>query len=204
MAPAEYQFSFKNKNEGITSPSKVQYVLQGYNYKKLGYKYSGKLAVLNQILSTDYLHNKIRVMGGAYGGFAGISPTGTIYFGSYRDPNLQKTLENYSKAPDYLKEFKVDEPDMRRFIIGTMSQYEYPYTAQMKGNSALSNYYQKITKAQKLKIKDEILATTQEDIRQMAKMISDMLAQDYYCVFGNKKKLEENKGIFTRFIKSKE
>ena len=204
VKPAEYQYAFKDKNEGITSPSKVQYVVQGFNYKNLGYKYSGKLMVLNQVLSREYLHNKIRVMGGAYGGFSGISANGTIYFGSYRDPNLKKTLENYKKAPEFLKDFKVDERDMRRFIIGTMSRYEYPYTPQRKGSSALYNFYQNETKADKLRNKEEILSTTQEDIRQMAKMIADVLAKNFYCVYGNKKKLEDSKGIFTKFIKSKE
>lgn len=204
VKPVEYTFAFDNKNEGITSPSKVQYVVQGFNYKKLGYKYSGKLMVLNQVLSREYLHNKVRVMGGAYGGFAGISDNGMIYFGSYRDPNLEKTLEVYKKTPEFLKDFKVDEKDMRRFIIGTMSRYERPYTASNKGNSALANYYQNVTKADKLKNKEEILSTTQEDIRNMAQMISDVLNQNLYCVYGNKKKLEDAKDLFTQFIKSKE
>jgi Zn-dependent M16 (insulinase) family peptidase len=204
VKPVEYKFTFDNKNEGITSPSKVQYVVQGFNYKKLGYKFSGKMRVLNQILSREYLHKKVRVMGGAYGGFAGISSTGLTYFGSYRDPNLQKTLENYKNAPQFLKDFKVDEKDMRRFIIGTMARYEFPYTAQRKGDSALSNYFQGETKEMKLKNKEEILSTTQEDIRGMAKMISDILAKEYYCVYGNKKKLEDAKDLFTKFIKSKE
>jgi Zn-dependent M16 (insulinase) family peptidase len=84
----DYKFEFNIRNEGITSPSKVQYVLQGYNYKDLGYKYSGKMLVLKQILSTDYLQEQIRVLGGAYGGFAGFLKSGFGYFGSYRDPHL--------------------------------------------------------------------------------------------------------------------
>ena len=55
------------KNEGFTTPSKVQYVIAGYDFKKLGYQWDGKMRVLNQILSTDYLQTRIRVMGGAYG-----------------------------------------------------------------------------------------------------------------------------------------
>ncbi|NJO91304.1 MAG: hypothetical protein HC831_21825 [Chloroflexia bacterium] len=64
---------------------------------------------MNNILSNDYLHNKIRVIGGAYGGFSGVQIDGTVYFGSYRDPNLKETLENYNAAPEFLSTFEADE-----------------------------------------------------------------------------------------------
>jgi len=37
---------------------------------------------------------------------------------------------------------------------------------------------------------DEILSTTREDIREMAKMVADIMAQNTICVFGNEKKLD--------------
>lgn len=200
----KYQFKFDNKNEGITSTSKVQYVLQGFNYKDLGYKYSGKMAVLTKILSTDYLHKKVRVMGGAYGGFCGINDDGMVYFGSYRDPNLKKTLEIYKKTTDYLKNFKVDKKSMSGYIIGTLSKFERPYTAKMKGNSALNNYYENISKANVQQVRKDILSTTPEDINGMMKMIEDILSKNYYCVFGNEKKIKESKDIFTKLIKAKD
>ena len=199
----KYKFSFDKKNEGITSSSKVQYVLQGFNFKYLGYKYSGIMAVLNQILSTDYLQKQIRVLGGAYGGFSRFSKDGTVYFASYRDPNLKKTLENYKKSVDYLKDFQVDERAMVRFIIGTLSKYERPLTAQQKGNSALKNYYESIKAEDVLRERSEILGTTPKDIRAMYKMVSDILDKNYYCVFGNEKKLNDAKEIFTKLEKAK-
>ena len=107
-----WDFDFEVKNEGLKSASKVQYVVKGYNFKKLGYEYSGKMKVLNQILSTDWLQTQVRVVGGAYGGFSGISPTGNVYFASYRDPNLKETFENYDKTPAYLDTFEADSTEM--------------------------------------------------------------------------------------------
>lgn len=200
----KYKFSFDQKNEGITSSSKVQYVLQGFNFKYLGYKYSGTMAVLNQILSTEYLQKQIRVLGGAYGGFSRFGKDGTVYFASYRDPNLKETLENYKKSVDYLKDFQVDERAMTRFIIGTLSKYERPLTAQQKGDSALNNYYEGIKAEDVLRERSEILGTTPKDIRSMHKMVSDILDKNYYCIFGNEKKLNDAKDIFTKLEKSKE
>ena len=65
-----WNFKLENKNEGLLAASKVQYVIKGYDFKKLGYEWNGKMRVLSQILSSDYLQNQIRVIGGAYGGFS--------------------------------------------------------------------------------------------------------------------------------------
>ena len=90
----KWGFTPEKKNEGLLSASKVQYVLQGYDMNKLGYEWNGKMRVLRQILSREFITNQVRVIGGAYGGYAIFLPTGHAYFGSYRDPNLGKTFEN--------------------------------------------------------------------------------------------------------------
>ena len=83
-----WNFVLEKKNEGLCTASKVQYVTKGYDFKKLGYTWTGKMRVLNQVLSSEWLQNQIRVIGGAYGGFSIISPDGQFQFASYRDPNL--------------------------------------------------------------------------------------------------------------------
>ena len=105
---------------------------------------------------------------------------------------------------EFSKEFTVDEQDMTRYIIGTMARYEYPYTASMKGKSALSNYYQNITEEDAQRIRKEILSTTPKDIKNMMQMIADVLDKNYYCVFGNEQKIKESKDLFTKLIKSKD
>lgn len=127
-----WKFDFKKKNEGLKTASKVQYVVKGYDLKKLGYEYNGKMRVLNQVLSTDWLQKQVRVIGGAYGGFAGISSSGNVYFASYRDPNLSETLDNYNNTPEYLDKFDADSKEMTRFIIGTISRMDGPMTASQK------------------------------------------------------------------------
>ena len=96
----QYEFKEEQKNEGLLTSSNVQYVAKGYNLKKLGYKYSGKLIVLKTIMSLDYLWNKIRVQGGAYGGFANLVRSGNLVFVSYRDPNLAESLKVYDNVVD--------------------------------------------------------------------------------------------------------
>ncbi len=200
-APQKYSFTFETRNEGLVTASKVQYVTKGYNFRDLGYQYSGKFNVLKQILSRDYLHDKIRVQGGAYGAWMSLRRSGQAYFGSYRDPHLRQTLDNYDRAVDYLKNFQASDREMTRYIIGTISKLDRPMTPSIKGRRAISEHFQKITYLQKQKERDEVLATRPKDIRAMNKMIKDILKKNFICVYGNEKKIEEQAELFTKLFK---
>jgi len=198
--PAEWSFELTKKNEGFMSASKVQYVVKAYNFKKQGYDWTGKLYVLDNILSSEYLQTQIRVIGGAYGGYSGISKNGTIYFASYRDPNLKETLVNYDSAVSYLNNFKADDETMLGYIIGAISNIDKPLTPSQKGSIAYRNYFTKWTKEKNQKDRDDLLSTNVEDIKQMSKMIADFLGQDNFCVYGNKEKIEANKDVFNNIM----
>ncbi len=190
----------EKKNEAFKTTSKVQYVIKGANFKDLGFDWSGKMLVLNQVLSTDWLQNQIRVIGGAYGGFATFELSGNMFFGSYRDPNLSESLEIYNETPGYLADFEADEKAMTRYIIGTISNMDYPETPSMKANTALSRYFNGITREFLQKQRDEVLSTPAEDISGMNTMVEELMKQDIYCVYGNNDKIEENKEMFMDVI----
>lgn len=200
IQPQEWKFDFSKKNEGLMTASKVQYVVKGYDFKKLGYEYNGKMRVLNQIMSTDWLQNQVRVIGGAYGGFSGISQTGNVYFASYRDPNLKETIENYDNTPDFLEKFEADEKEMTRYIIGTISNMDGPLTASQKGSRAIQYYFQKATPEQLKAEREAVLTTTVDDIKQMKEMVSSILEQDALCVYGNEEKVKANKDLFGEVV----
>ena len=58
----------------------------------------GALLVLIELMTYAYLFPSIREKGGAYGAGCGIDESGIISFYSYRDPNVEKTYENFEKA----------------------------------------------------------------------------------------------------------
>ena len=57
---------------------------------------------------------------------------GEGYLISYRDPNLEKTMEIYEGVVDYLENFNVDDRDMNKFIIGTISNIDRPMNPAAK------------------------------------------------------------------------
>jgi Zn-dependent M16 (insulinase) family peptidase len=188
------------KNEGIETASKVQYVLQGYDFRKLGLPWDGKWNVLSQVMSTDWLQTRIRVVGGAYGGFSGISKSGTFYLASYRDPNLKETLDNYQGTIDYLSKFQADSMTMTRYIIGTIANLDNLMTPSEKGELAFRRYMEKTSKEAIQKDRDAVLSTTPEDIRQMSSVLARVLGQQTYCVYGNEDKLKANKNLFKNLV----
>ena len=91
------------KFEALTIPAQVNYVGKGANLYKLGYEPHGSVSVINNYLGTTWLWEKVRVQGGAYGGFSAFDThSGTFTFLSYRDPNLLATLDTYDKTVDFL------------------------------------------------------------------------------------------------------
>ncbi|MEI7661594.1 MAG: insulinase family protein [Bacteroidota bacterium] len=196
-----WDFDLVRRNEGLQAASNVQYVVSGYNFKKLGYSWNAKMRVLNQVLSTDWLQTRIRVIGGAYGGFSSISPSGNFTFNSYRDPNLGNTIENYRNTPGYLDTFDADPRLMSRYIIGTISEMDSPLTASQKGDQAVSMFFSRRTAEEMQHDRDEVLSTTAEDIRGFSQLVSDILAQNNLCVYGNSDRLAADQSWFDSLVK---
>ena len=128
------------RNEGFKTSSKVQYVARTGNFIDRGVEYTGALQILKVILSYDYLWQNVRVKGGAYGCMSSFNRIGEGYLVSYRDPNLEKTMEIYEGVVDYLKNFNVDDRDMNKFIIGTISNIDRPMNPAAKGSRSMNLY----------------------------------------------------------------
>jgi Zn-dependent M16 (insulinase) family peptidase len=188
-------------NEGILTASKVQYVLQGFDYSKLGLNWNGKWHVLNQIMSTDWLQTQIRVIGGAYGGFSNISKNGTVTFASYRDPNLNETLDNFKGTVNYLAKFEADSAAMTRYIIGTIANLDNPLTPSEKGEQSFRWYFEEVSRSEVQSDRDAVLATSSMDIRGMSDEIAQIIDRQVYCVYGNENKVSSSKALFKHLVK---
>ncbi len=192
----KYDFDLTRENEGLMTSGKVQYVAKAYNYIKLGYKYSGNMLVFKTINNYDYLWNRVRVQGGAYGCFSSFQRNGNMFYTSYRDPNLKETLKVYDEAGAYFKDFNTDERQMTKYIIGTVSDLDFPLSPAMKGERAVDYYLRGISYEDIQQERLEVLDTKVEDIRKLGSMIEELMKQNYLCVFGSEEKIKANKDIF--------
>ena len=188
----------EKKQEGLVTAGQVQYVAKAGNFISKGLPYTGALRVLKVIMGYDYLWNQVRVKGGAYGCMAGFGKNGDSYFVSYRDPNLEKTLQVYQKAAAYLKAFTGEERTMTQYIIGAVSDLDVPLTPQAKGLRSLSAYMTGQSEEDFQRERDQLLSVTGEEIRRMAAYVEAILEDDCLCVVGTRSKIEENEKLFGR------
>jgi Zn-dependent M16 (insulinase) family peptidase len=49
--------------------------------------------------------------------------------------------------------------------------------------------------------RNEVLNTTLNDIKEMKKMMADMLSKNAFCVYGNEEKIQSQKELFGRIEK---
>lgn len=189
-------FVLGRRNEGFKMASQVQYVARVGNFINNNLDYTGSLHVLRNVLQYEYLWNQVRVLGGAYGCMNLFRRLGDSYFVSYRDPNLSRTNEVFENAAEFIKNADFDERTMTKFIIGAISGMDTPLTPYTRGLRSFSAYMQGLTHEMLQKERDELLATTLEDINNMSKYIEAFINDDYICVLGNEDEIEKNKDMF--------
>ncbi len=183
-------------NEAILTAGQVQYVAAGGNFKSAGYNYSGVWRVLDTIMRYDYLWSRIRVQGGAYGAYMQADRNGNVVFGSYRDPNVQETLDTFAGIPAFLRSFAPSPRELTKFVIGTMSQLDRPLTPVMKADRAMSHLLRGVSPADLQTERDAVLSVTAEALQALADPIEAVLATGYRCALGSRSKLMANQAAF--------
>ena len=162
--------------EGLTAPTQVNYVGCAANLFNEGYTLHGSALVIVRYLQTAWLWEKIRVQGGAYGGMCSFDQrSGVLAFASYRDPNLEKSLETYKATGDFLKNLTLSEDELTRALIGAIGQLDSYQLPDAKGYSSCVRYLLNYSDEARQKLRSEVLATTQEHFNAFGEMLNAVL-----------------------------
>lgn len=188
--------TLEKKNEGVRTATKVQYVAVTGDYSRKGLPYTGALDVLQVIFSYDYLWNNLRVLGGAYGCMFRYGRSGLIGMVSYRDPHLQRTMDVYRKASEYVRQFHCSDRDFTKYIIGAVAKLDAPLTPQSEGAVSFAFWQMGLKDADLQKEKDEVLGCTQEKIRQLYPYIDAITEADALAVVGSREKIDGAEQLF--------
>ncbi len=192
-------FNFKKSNqtsEAFITSSNVQYVSLGFDFSEQKLSYNGHLATLVSILNRGYLIEKVRIEGGAYGCRCAANKKGLFCFSSYRDPNLERTIDVYKNAFKSLENFNVSDREMRKYIIGTINNYISPKSISQKVGVAIVAYLNGVTHEMLSKEADEILNTTNQHISELSQLLSKNISNSNVCVIGNSKKIKSGENVF--------
>lgn len=183
------------KDEGFVVPTQVSYVGKSGLLYETGERIPGSAAVVSRFLRTGYLWDYVRVIGGAYGGFCTFSPfSGFFSFLSYRDPNLDKTLDVYDAAADALlaaaDAMETDRDALETAIIGAIGDMDGALSPDQKGFTAFQRWLINESPEYRQKFRDEILNTTPSDFREFAIRLRSMKDASV-AVVSSKSKFEE-------------
>ena len=180
--------------EGMTVPSQVNYVAKGMNIFEEGYRFHGSSLVICRYLRNAWLWDRIRVQGGAYGGFCLFDRlSGILSFVSYRDPNLSKTLEVYDQTANFLNTATLHEDEIKRSIIGTIGDIDQYMLPDAKGYASMVRHITGQTEKERQQIREEVLNTTASDFRNFGQALETFKERGLVKVLGSEKAIQDTK-----------
>jgi Zn-dependent M16 (insulinase) family peptidase len=177
---------YPGTSEGLAIPAQVNFVAKGGNLYQAGYKLDGSHMAITNWLRTAYLWERVRVQGGAYGGFCSFDPyTGLFAYLSYRDPNLGQTVAIYDDAPGALRALDLSREEITRSIIGAIGSLDTYQLPDAKGFTALARYLVSETDEHRQQLRDELLGTELSDFHTFGEALESLRDQGRVVVLGS-------------------
>jgi Zn-dependent M16 (insulinase) family peptidase len=191
VAQSSWQMGEEPSSEALIIPASVNYVGKGGNLYRLGLTPSGAAHVIVKYLRTTWLWDKVRVQGGAYGGFCALDHrSGNFTYLSYRDPNLLETLDIYDQTPGFLKRAEIYKTELTRSIIGTIGDIDAYQLPDAKGYTSMQQYLAGETDEIRRRRRDEILGADVTDFRAFADALAELTAYGQVVVLGSEQAIQ--------------
>ena len=186
------QTACADKKEFFVIPSKVAYSAYGAISEEAR-ESLGVLRVARSLLSYEYLWNTVRVKNGAYG--TGFIPRrgGQMIFYSYRDPSPHNSVVYFRESAEYLRALADSKPDLTKFIIGAVGEYDMLTTPKTKALLATRRYLAGIAPDEESRLRRDMLAMTADDLYKIADMIDDVAEHQSLVIVGAKEHLDAMK-----------
>jgi Zn-dependent M16 (insulinase) family peptidase len=127
------------------------------------------LNVLATLLRANFLHREIREKGGAYGGMASNSSDGGIFaMLSYRDPHLERTLQVFEQALEWVKKGEFGAQEIKEAVLSVFSSRDRPKSPAGKGAAEFACHIQGVSHALRQQFRANLLKVTKEDLVRVA------------------------------------
>jgi Zn-dependent M16 (insulinase) family peptidase len=191
-------------NEGLTIPAQVNYVGKGASLYAQGYEPDGSIHVIGKYLGTTWLWDKIRVQGGAYGGFSTFNQnSGVFTYLSYRDPNVLATLDNYDNTVKFLRDLDLSESELKKSIIGTIGDFDAYLLPDAKGYQSMVRHLTHYTDGIRQQTRDEVLGASVQDFKQFADVLQRVAEHGEVVVLGSAEAIHKANAEKGQFLEVK-
>ena len=179
--------------EGLVIPTQVNYVGKGADLYEMGYQPHGSIDVILNFLRTTWLWERVRVQGGAYGGFSVFNQrSGVLTFLSYRDPNLLATLDIYDQTAQFLSQLdndRLSDEELTRTVIGVIGSLDAYQLPDAKGYTSMTRYLTGDTDESRQLWREQVLNTAARDFYQLGDILQQVQDQGAVVVLGGQEAL---------------
>ena len=180
------------RNEGLVVPAQIHAVGKGANLADVGYKFHGSALVILRVLRNSWLWDKVRVQGGAYGASCKYDRlAGTYASVSYRDPNLERTINVFDDTAEYLATTRITQEEIDRNIVGAVGDMDSYQLPDAKGYAAFFRKLSGTTSEIRAKIRQEVFETTESHFREFGKYLALARDKGIVVVMGNEESLSK-------------
>jgi hypothetical protein len=147
--------------------------------------------VINNYLQTSWLWERVRVQGGAYGGFSVFNQrSGVFTYISYRDPNLLATLDVYDRSADFLRSLELSRDELTKGIIGAIGDMDAYQLPDAKGFTSMTRYLAGETDEERQRWREQVLGTTPQDFHAFAQVLERLNQEGRVVVLGSQQALD--------------
>ena len=197
----DWERACPSPKEALIIPSQVNYIGKAANLSSEGYRLDGSAAVIVNYLRMSFLWEKIRVQGGAYGAFCIFNNnTGILSLISFRDPNVDETLENYTRVGKFLEEIdaiRLTDEELFKGIIGAIGLLDSYLLPDAKGFTSMQNYLSGETDEKRQEYRNQVLSATRTDFNKFGVILEKAMKTGVVAAVGAQATLEKAKAGLT-------
>jgi presequence protease len=186
----------------FVQPTQVNYVGKGLNVYTHGYALEGSIFPIVKYIGTEYLWEKVRVVGGAYGGFARFDQlSGVFQCVSFRDPNLLGTIDIYDSISATLSDLVMSPEMLESYIIGSIGDWDSYMLPDAEGWNMYLHHLEGISTEYLDTIRSQIISTTVDDFKAFGIALSSFTEQGTIACVTSQQSIDTAKGTqpFTVF-----
>ena len=177
------------RTEAFVVPANVCFVAEGMAGLKHGTKSSGTWRVASQALSYEYLWNEVRVLGGAYGCGFRCTTDALLEMYSFRDPAVDPTIRRFEAAAEWLANWEPTDEELEGFIVASVSGLDAPVKPRQLGRRLDAQRLSGRGEDWRERRRSEVLTTTADALRELARPLTELPENRGICVFGGKEQI---------------
>ncbi|MCK4541286.1 MAG: insulinase family protein [Spirochaetales bacterium] len=173
--------------EALILPAQVGYVGTAIRASKLDTAQHAYESLIGYLLQTNFLWERIRMQGGAYGASAGCHGAEQVFiFSSYRDPNILSTIEAFTDGLAMLAHGKVSDEAVEKGVISIVGKDARPLSPGEKSLIGFRRSLYGIDDDLRLFKRRTLLSATKKEIVETAGLLLSRMEKNATVVLAGR------------------